>query len=575
MALADILANSVAMVIILIVITLLVKQDQETQRLEKIDEVSILLSRELATSVVMNKLPTSPPVRLHDYHTSLMDRNPQFHIMPIIELHKNYVRDYYHNTTIDLQELLLPNNRLDQYLSKLSDMQKLLMRVDIYDIRLFYIAMSIIKKHGFWPGHWHFMASSGTGKDGQTHDSKEEEKEHSPENKPSNDKKKDEKSEPDATDNQTIADTLGNNDEVMPMGLPEDINLHLSKSNSQQAYPYDDLAFAERGGQGDEYLDEQKPPSDLPGEMSRKADEQKTSDQMFSALSSLLTAMPAGDEAEPENNRLSRFRGARLMKEKSGEGQPAATQHHFEARVQFDELLLALFAFMKKAQIMADSGEVDVLANYNFKKDIAPYIGLLPPPNEPRLNEALHHLNEAVKEKIDYSAELIPVTFKQANSKKTDMKKDSTLLVAVNQRLQELQLRQAAWQQKPDGVPGKVHIGARLSLFPEIYKGVRIDIKKGGFVLLHPQQEHPDEYRWRVVTYVQNDLSDFITAFVYAAVEDGQLVLANEENGIYINQYVWINDHPIQAMRNELWLLIFYGLATLVITFSLLLRLRA
>jgi len=93
-ALADILANSVAMIIILIVLTMMIKHEQEQARISEVEDISVLLSRDLATSVVMNGLPTSKPARLHDYVNSPMDANPHPSIMPIIELHSNYIQDY-------------------------------------------------------------------------------------------------------------------------------------------------------------------------------------------------------------------------------------------------------------------------------------------------------------------------------------------------------------------------------------------------------------------------------------------------------------------------------------------------
>ena len=69
-ALADILANSVAIVIIMIVVTLMARYEEEQDKLEQAEDVAVLLSRELASSFVMNALPTSPPAQLHDYVTS-------------------------------------------------------------------------------------------------------------------------------------------------------------------------------------------------------------------------------------------------------------------------------------------------------------------------------------------------------------------------------------------------------------------------------------------------------------------------------------------------------------------------
>ena len=156
-ALADILANSAAIVIIMIVVTLVARREEEEQKLEQAEDVAVLLSRELATSFVMNALPTSAPARLHDYVTWPPDRNPQHAEMPIIELHAGFLRDYYTGAVYGRDDLLRHGNAFDDYLASLGTEQLLAMRIDVYSIHEFYIAMSILKAHGVQPRHWHFL----------------------------------------------------------------------------------------------------------------------------------------------------------------------------------------------------------------------------------------------------------------------------------------------------------------------------------------------------------------------------------------------------------------------------------
>lgn len=162
-ALADILANGVAMVVILIAITVSVRNAQEQERLEQAQDVSVLLSRELATSVVMNALPTSPPSVLHDYDRSPLDQNPQHSLMPILELRKEGVRNRYNGRLFRRRELLRQDNGLDRYLRSLSLPQRQNLRLDVLSIRNFYIAMSIFKQNGVRPFHWHFLGEAAGG----------------------------------------------------------------------------------------------------------------------------------------------------------------------------------------------------------------------------------------------------------------------------------------------------------------------------------------------------------------------------------------------------------------------------
>ena len=161
-ALADILANSVAIVIIMIVVMLMTRYEEEQDKLEQAEDVAVLLSRELATSFVMNALPTSPPAQLHDYVVSPLDRNPQHRTMPILELHDGFVRDYYTGRIYRRDELLRHDNALDTYLARLAPEQLAAMRVDVYGIGQFYVAMSIFKAHHHQPRHWHFVGAAGS-----------------------------------------------------------------------------------------------------------------------------------------------------------------------------------------------------------------------------------------------------------------------------------------------------------------------------------------------------------------------------------------------------------------------------
>ena len=137
-----------------------------------------------------------------------------------------------------------------------------------------------------------------------------------------------------------------------------------------------------------------------------------------------------------------------------------------------------------------------------------------------------------------------------------------------------MQLRQSDLQETPAGVPGELGVITRLSLFPEIYKGVQTELDEKGFVLMPLDQTRPEEYRWRVVTYTEPDLSQFITSFVYAALDGDNLLLGNEENNIKINNTVLATRYLTLPLRNEQWLLVLYGLAALFTVLGLLSKLR-
>ena len=156
-ALADILANGVAVILILILVTINLKKERDKIESRQIEEVSIVLSREIAKSAVANDLKSSRPALLHDYENSPIDQllNPAF--MPILELHDDYVRDYYSGMKVDRESLLLKGNLLERMAASFNDYQKERIRLDVYSVKLYYIALSILKEYGIDVKHWHFL----------------------------------------------------------------------------------------------------------------------------------------------------------------------------------------------------------------------------------------------------------------------------------------------------------------------------------------------------------------------------------------------------------------------------------
>jgi hypothetical protein len=153
-ALADILANGVAILLILIVISISSKQQNIEKELEQISLVGSVMSRDIASSIVTNSLPSSTPAVLHDYNHE-RDKNNV-----ILTLYKNYLTiDEYKKPIIKLnkKELLLLNNKLDKFL--LNPIKKRL-RADIKHIKMYYLVFSIIKKHKRRVSHWHFIGEN-------------------------------------------------------------------------------------------------------------------------------------------------------------------------------------------------------------------------------------------------------------------------------------------------------------------------------------------------------------------------------------------------------------------------------
>ncbi|SNX47451.1 hypothetical protein VTH8203_01055 [Vibrio thalassae] len=157
MTLSDILANGVIILLILIITTIIGEKQKESIKVEQAKEITVILSREIASSLVMNSLKSSPPSILHDYNNSLLDKKIIKDRIPIFELLNNGVYEVQSKKFWSKKSLLTQDSSLDSYLSSLSKKNRMLFRIDIYDITNYYLFISILEDHKLKPKHWHFM----------------------------------------------------------------------------------------------------------------------------------------------------------------------------------------------------------------------------------------------------------------------------------------------------------------------------------------------------------------------------------------------------------------------------------
>ena len=507
-ALADILANSAAIVIIMIVVTLMASHEQEQEKLEQTEDVAVLLSRELATSFVMNALPTSPPARLHDYVTWGPDRNPQHALMPILELHHGFVRDYYTGKVFRREDLLRHDNALDVYLGGLREEQLAAIRIDVYSIREFYITMSILKAHGTSPRHWHFLAgapgdaSSGAGTflAGRL---------------------RRDRSAPGMLEGETGAGTNPSSST-----LPEDVSL-AGTLDSRERYPLDDLGLAGRfgGAPASEYLE--LPRTGAIGAPIRSGDTQG--------------AEPSGGAVESGTG-TTRFRVAR----------PPGPESPSELTFDLATALRGLFAFMQSAQADADAGRESPLPDFDFERDV------LGRADEP-LSAAEEGLVRSLADELSMPVEN-PLGTMTVVSRTDPGRRGQAMAVSVNRPLYL-----AVWLRGPEQ-PARTgeeqtSVTVQLGLHPAIYEGLRVPLGQDGVILMPMPATVPDpEPRWRVVTVVNARVDDFVTGFVYAGLDDsGRLLLPVDENAVEIGGVGAESRYPVVRFRGEFLQTLFYG----------------
>ena len=161
-ALVDILANGVAMLIIVIVVSIAARMERDERYAEQASEIAAVMSHKFSTSLVLNSLAASPPARLHDYETSPLDQLLHPGVLPILEMHRGFVREFYSGTIWTRRDLLEERSGLGAWLAGFTDEQRGRLRIDVYDIPQFYLTMSILRDQGIKVYHWHFVTGGLT-----------------------------------------------------------------------------------------------------------------------------------------------------------------------------------------------------------------------------------------------------------------------------------------------------------------------------------------------------------------------------------------------------------------------------
>ena len=522
-ALADILANSVAIVIIMIVVTLMTRYEEERDKLEQAEDVSVLLSREIASSFVMNSLPTSPPAQLHDYVTSPIDRNPQHATMPIIELHDDFVRDGYTGRIFGRDELLLQDNELDRYLASLAPEQLAATRVDVYGIDQFYVAMSIFRKHGLAPLHWHFLEGGEAGR------VRGGERPWAREAPPRQTDSLDE--EPRVTDAGGV-----------PHSLPSDVAL-LRHGAFDANYPTDTLrggfGSAARAGSLDQHLD-------LP--------------RGFPQRGETAAVNPTRSGGEPDSAAESNTMRFRAPWQRTSDD-----TREDDADFDLFTLVRGLLAYLAGVQQAADANLPSPLMDFDLSRDVLGPAADLPPP-EPDLTELIVRLTRLIatpQTPDDSSLRVIAETIPHGQPQHVTL--------FPNEPLARVRWRRNATDAEAafprDDAPAYASVSLRLGLHAEIHEGLRVDLARNVVVLMPPPQVVPEpEPRWRVVTLINPQRNDFLTGFLFAGVDEvGGLVLPADENALAIDGLRMESQIPSVAFRQESRQLLVYLLVVLAV----------
>ncbi len=506
-ALADILANGVAVLILLVIISISVKYVEERKQIEQVDEVSLVLSRDLAVSMVMNNLSASAPALLHDYHRSPLDLQLHPAIMPILEIYSDHVRNFYDGNTWLSDELLLADNRLDEYLSRLSALQKQRMRVDIYDIQLFYITMSILKKHAIAPRHWHFMTAN------QAHGSNTD---HAGINDRSNGV-----AARGATSEQSGEAMGGSNEseEWIEEGTAEhstsaaENGLDLERLYGNGSVPSSVEILP--SGQSGYLLPSENPPPLGQSEHSVTFDAQKRpllNRAQFRLAGDLATFIPV----------------------KGGDiGQP----------LLLEDVLTALFGLMNHVQGQLDEGLSPTFDLLRFHDDL--HTALLSIPQQ---------ISESDKEVVTdlvnaYAALWVEESDNLLDTDEAIRSTDGRRLLQVraNDLLITARVISHSSHRPLFFLPAPTAVKLALARYPGIVEGQISQVGRESFIIMPTLQQ--EGYRWRAVTMVSAQFDDFLFGLLYSNVVDTargslQLLIPADENQVHISGYPLHSEFP-------------------------------
>ena len=521
-ALVDILANGVAVLIIVIVLSIAARAEKEERYSEKVQEIATVMTREFSTSLVLNRLAASSPAQLHDYESAQIDAIWHPEVMPVLEFHRTLVRDPYSGTVWTREQLLEKPNTLDLFLEALNDSARSQIRGDIYDVGTYYLLMSILNDHGLSIWHWHFVGGSGgLAQSGSAADC------------------------PPGVSFEDCARLAGANLADMP-GLPELDGWVGGTANDQtealeqysQSWPPEDGMAGDLQAQTNNTVTNPDVPE---GSSLGQGTPVDASDP--SAMGSFPTAReptqaatvnrsgggpstgnPGANQTQ-ENNSFSIRLADPDSQNQFGEGIPLELPDP-------DQILYALMIFLTDIQNMLDQNQPPSMLIQDYMGELTNNVDRIDSLSDEEYSvvESLLQsmLDNAGSIDVDSPREPLEVNFR------TNEDLDYTQLRVLPNRL----LFDA--EVVTDGSITDLDDEAtflRLSLnkFPDVWEGLQVDLHRGS-VLLMPETKIPTtEPSWRAVAFVSMTFSDVIVGFIYATVDEyGMLSVEADSNRVFL-----------------------------------------
>ena len=537
-ALVDILANGVAVLIIVIVLSIASRSEQDKQISEQIREVSTVMTREFSTSLVLNRLAAGPPALLHDYENSELDQIWDPYVMPVLEIHRDSVRDPYSGKTWFKSELLREPNSLDTFLSEMDALQKSAIRGDFYDVGTYYLLMSILKDHQINIAHWHFIGRGGDG---------------------------------------VLA-----NPSLCPPGVSAQ---HCSTETAGQgATEFPDLLESlegdDEGNGGIQNGEGEWPPSQL--EQGNQAGRVSGNDVV--PRGSQLSTAGEGDSLEAGSFPDAREVRDRLFRSgQSGRGQGAGQPGGMPSRGGMSirladptarplsgeetglgtliqspaQLLAATMVYLNDIQIRLDEGKPPTQQIQQFLTRL-----MAAAARTDTLSEDQQAIIEDLALALSIRAQhvdgpdtpepllLLPLA--------ASAHPEALVRVPINRVISEAEIQsnnQGLLLSLPD--TGRVRFA--MQAYPDIWRGLQIAIERNTILMMSPLQKDPETPRWRAIAYIAPQLDDLTVGFVYGRIQDGdQLEIVSESNFGLVATHSLVPTWYINPLSISAWQTAFY-----------------
>ena len=543
-ALADILANSVAVLLILIFLSVSVKQEQAEQQIKQTVDISILMARKLADSVVVNALPSSKPAYLHDYHSCAIPHDCQPSLFPIIEVYDSFSRILNTNQVLSRQALLHSTNALDEYLATLDTHQLNNIRVDIYGIGMFYLTVATLREYNAPLRHWHFLGEKARG----SQDGKEG-----------------------VAESDLLAQLLEQGAE----GL-SDVNTETQTPLVDTSLPsgVDVVNPSQLAGLEEENL--LLPPEEIAEATAEATDEQSALDNQDNQdnqentgdlLSELLEEFSRSRSLEGSQQELARSSSQRFQLRLPNFTPPEGGQPmDLDMDPEQATLLMLTFLFMAMESAREQS-------YFDPNRLGALFLKLIENPESYRSYD-YHSLVRDVDAILSDLSESTTDNKMGVQFSYKDTNQPVQLSLVPNSAIRDMKLLGPGLVggQEEIVASGVHQVDVLMRLYPFIYRGDRATVSSDMVMLMHPQDFRSQGERWYPIALVSHDLQHMTLGFVYGQFSSGNLLVPVDVNQVRVQSVILQSDFGKPSPRLS-WQLtsafIASGLILLFIVFTI------